>query len=98
MKDQMLEVPAEVRELVEKTINQTERAFGFFFQAAKVPLPPPGDLALDLAQRNVTAAFEFARKLAAAKNLQDVISLQGEYLRIQIEQASEFMRELTPKR
>lgn len=98
MKDQILEVPADVRELLGKTIDQTERAFGFFFQAAKVPLPQPGDLALDLANRNMAAAFEFARKLAVAKNLQDVVSLQAEYLRIQIEHASEFMRELTPKR
>lgn len=68
------------------------------FEAAKVPLPPPGDLALDLAQRNMATAFEFARKLARAKNLQEVIELQAELLRIQIGHASEFMRELAPKR
>ena len=30
-----LEVPAELRELAEKTIDQAERAFGLFFDAAR---------------------------------------------------------------
>ncbi|WFU37878.1 phasin family protein [Bradyrhizobium sp. CB82] len=98
MKNQALEVPSDVRELVERTIDQTEKAFSFFFQAAQMPFPPPGDLALDLAQRNVATSLEYARKLACAKNLQEVIALQAEYLRLQIEHASEFMRELAPKR
>ncbi|MCS3758661.1 phasin family protein [Bradyrhizobium centrosematis] len=39
----------------------------------------------------------YARKLSAAQNLQEVVSLQAEYLRAQIEHASQFMREFTPK-
>ena len=41
-----LEVPAELRDLVEKTIDQTEKAFEMFFDAANksvssVPNPGP---------------------------------------------------------
>ncbi|TYO66961.1 hypothetical protein FXV83_09185 [Bradyrhizobium hipponense] len=36
--------------------------------------------------------------LARAKDLQEATALQAEFVRVQIEHASEFMRELTPKR
>ena len=35
MTEPKLEVPAELRELAEKTIDQAERAFGLFFDAAR---------------------------------------------------------------
>ena len=40
-----LEVPAELRELAEKTIDQAEKAFGMFFDAAGKSMesvPSPG--------------------------------------------------------
>ena len=93
MKNQIVDVPSDVRELVERTIDQTEKAFSLFFQQAKLP----GDLALTFAQQNIATALEYARKLAAAQNVQEVVALQSEYLRTQIENASAFMREFTPK-
>jgi hypothetical protein len=91
--ESILDVPSDVRELVEKTIDQTERAFSFFFQQAKLP----GDVALSFAQQNVTTELEYARKLAAAQNVREVVALQSEYLRTRIENASAFMREFSPK-
>jgi hypothetical protein len=41
MKNQAVEVPSDVRQLAEKTIDQTEKAFSFFFQPAKMPFPHP---------------------------------------------------------
>ena len=35
MTEPKLEVPAELRELADKTIDQAERAFGLFFDAAR---------------------------------------------------------------
>ncbi|MBJ7403318.1 MAG: phasin family protein [Bradyrhizobium sp.] len=93
MRNQLVDVPREVRELVQKTIDQTEKAFSIFFQQAKLP----GDLAFNFAQQNVATSLEYARKLAAAQNFQEVVSLQAEYLRAQIEHASQFMREFSPK-
>src|SRR4051812_16179165 len=96
MKNQIVEVPRDVRELVEKTVDQTEKAFSFFFQQASLALPS-GDLAVSFAQQNVVTALEYARKLAAAQDMQEVVALQADFLRTQIEHASKFMREFTPK-
>ena len=35
MSEPKLEVPAELRDMAEKTIDQAERAFGMFFEAAR---------------------------------------------------------------
>ena len=48
MTEPKLEVPAELRDLAEKTIDQAEKAFGMFFDAAgksmaSVPEPRDGD-------------------------------------------------------
>ncbi len=37
-----LEVPAELRDLAEKTIDQAEKAFGMFFEAAGKSMTMPG--------------------------------------------------------
>jgi hypothetical protein len=50
--------------------------------------------ALSVAQQNVKAAFDHARKLAHAKDLQGIMALQTEFLRTQIEIAGEFIRSL----
>ena len=93
MKNQTLDVRSDVRELVEKTIDQTEKAFSFFFQQANLP----GDTALNFAQQNVAFALVFACKFAAATIMQEVVALQAEYLCSLMERASKFMREFTPK-
>ncbi len=46
MAEPKLEVPAELRDLAEKTIDQAEKAFGMFFDAASKSMvvdPGPGD-------------------------------------------------------
>ena len=60
-----LEVPAELRELAEKTIDQAEKAFGMFFDAAGKSMesvPSPGTemsrQALSFTEQNMKAAFE----------------------------------------
>src|SRR5215510_6508857 len=68
-----LEVPTELRELAEKTIEQAEKAFGMFFDAASKSISSvPGagsDIskqALTFTEQNMKAAFEHARKLVHA--------------------------------
>jgi hypothetical protein len=79
-----IEVPAELRDLVEKTIDQTEKAFGMFFDAANksvASIPNPGTemskQALSFTEHNMKAAFEHARKLVHATDLQQA----GEHMR-----------------
>jgi phasin len=102
MVEPKLEVPAELRELAEKTIEQAEKAFGMFFDAAGksvASIPGPGSdiskQALSFTEQNVKAAFEHARKLVRASDLQEAMRLQSEFLRNQFTNAGDHMRQIT---
>ncbi len=102
MTDPKLEVPAELRDLAEKTVDQAEKAFGMFFEAANrsiASVPAPGaDMAkqaLSLTEQNVKAAFEHARKLVHVTDLQEAMRLQSEFLKSQFTNAGEHMRQIT---
>src|SRR6516225_10048445 len=97
-----LEVPNELRELAEKTIDQAERAFTMFFDAASksmATVPGAGTeiskQALSFAEQNLKSAFEHARKLVHATDLQEAMRIQSEFLRSQFTSAGEHMREIT---
>jgi phasin len=102
MSEPKLEVPAELRDLAEKTIEQAERAFGMFFEAANKSvgaIPSPGTeiskQALSFTEQNMKAAFEHARKLVHAHDLQEALQIQSEFLRSQFTNAGEHMRQIT---
>jgi phasin len=97
-----LEVPSELRDLAEKTIDQAERAFGLFFDAANKSVgsvPSPGTeiskQALSFTEQNMKAAFEHARKLVHATDLQQAMQIQSEFLKSQFTNAGEHMRQIT---
>jgi phasin len=97
-----LEVPTELRDLAEKTIDQAERAFGMFFDAANksvASVSTPGTeiskQALSFTEQNMKAAFEHARKLVHATDLQQAMQIQSEFLRSQFTNAGEHMRHIT---
>src|SRR3954464_12432066 len=97
-----LEVPAELRELAEKTIDQAEKAFGMFFDAAgksMTSMPGPGTeiskQALSYTEQNMRAAFEHARKLVHVTDLQEAMRIQSEFLRSQFTNAGDHMRHMT---
>jgi phasin len=97
-----LEVPAELRDLAEKTIDQAEKAFGMFFDAAgksMTSMPGAGTeisrQALSFTEQNMKAAFEHARKLVHATDLQEAMRIQSEFLRSQFTNAGEHMRQIT---
>jgi phasin len=97
-----LEVPGELRDLAEKTIDQAEKAFGLFFEAASKSMsavPGAGSevsrQALAFTEQNMKSAFEHARKLVHATDLQEAMRIQSEFLRSQFTTAGEHMREIT---
>ena len=97
-----LEVPSELRDLAEKTIEQAERAFKMFFDAASksmTSIPGPGTeiskQALSFTEQNMRAAFEHARKLVHATDIQEAMRIQSEFLRSQFTNAGEHMRTIT---
>jgi phasin len=97
-----IEVPAELRDLAEQTIDQAEKAFGMFFDAATksmTSIPNPGTeisrQALSFTEQNMKAAFEQARKLVHATDLQQAMQIQSEFLKSQFTHAGEHMRQMT---
>ena len=97
-----LEVPNELRELAEKTIDQAERAFTMFFDAASksmATVPGAGTeiskQALSFTEQNLKSAFEHARKLVHATDLQEAMRIQSEFLRSQFTSAGDHMRNIT---
>ena len=102
MAEPKLEVPAELRDLAEKTIDQAEKAFGMFFDAAGKSistLPGAGSdiskQALTFTEQNMKAAFEHARRLVHATDFQEAMRIQSEFLRSQFTNAGEHMRQIT---
>ena len=96
-----LEVPAQIKEVAEKTIDQAERGFSAFIEAANKSVSmipnPTTDMslrALSLTEQNVKAAFDHAKKLLQANDLQEAMRLQAEFLKAQYEAAMEQLKEM----
>ena len=96
-----LEVPAQIKEVAEKTIDQAERSFHAFIEAASKSvsmLPnPTTDMslkALSLTEQNMKNAFDHAKKLLHAADLQEAMRLQSEFLKMQYEAATEQLKEI----
>src|ERR1700704_4225167 len=97
-----LEVPAELRDLTEKAIEQTEQAFRMFFEAsnksvASVPGPTAtiSKQALSFTEQNMKAAFDHARKLVQATDLQQAMQIQSEFLKSQFTNAAQQMQQIS---
>jgi phasin len=102
----MLQVPPQVRELAGQTVDHAEKAFEAFIDAASktaAMVPAPAGEAskqvLSIAEKTVKASFEHARKLMQAKDLQEIMQIQSEYLKAQFAAGAEQMQSfgLTPK-
>ncbi|MEK4033097.1 phasin [Methylocystis sp. IM3] len=107
MVDQIYQVPTEVRDFAEKSVEQARKAFEGFAGAAQkaltsttdLPIVPPGakDVgakAFSYAEANVNAAFDLAQKLVKAKDPQEVFQLQAEFVKSQFEAIQEQTKEL----
>ena len=53
-----------------------------------------GQKAMGFAEQNITNSFEFAQKLVRAKDIQEVMALQQEYLQSQMKAMSEQAKDL----
>ena len=91
-----MEVPLQVRDFAVKSVDQAERAISSFMESAfksvaMVPSPmnDAAQQALAITEKNLKAAFEHARKLMNAKDINEVMQLQTEFLRNQFNIATE---------
>ena len=101
MSEPNVEVPAELRELTERTIDQVEKAFGLFFDAARrstAANPTSGaELSrqvLAFSEASLKTSFEHARKVASTASLQEIATAQSELVKRQIASAEHHIREL----
>lgn len=102
------EVPPELRTFAEKSVEQARQAFDGFISAAHHAMSAfegqaesarkgardVTEKAMTFAERNMASAFEFAQELVRARDLQEVLRLQGDYIRRQMEALTEQAREL----
>lgn len=98
MTNKTYEVPSEMRELAERSVEQARKAFeGFVGAAQKAAGTFQGATStmqsgardvssktMSYAEANVKAAFDHAQKLVKAKDMQEVMQLQSEYVKAQI--------------
>ena len=102
------EVPPELRTFAERSVEQARQAFDGFISAAHHAMSAfegqaetarkgardVTEKAMTFAERNMTSAFAFAHDLVRARDLQEVLRLQADYIRHQMEALTEQAREL----
>jgi phasin len=108
MAPQTFEIPAEIRTLAEKSVDEARKAFEGFIEAAQMTTSnlegttsklqtgakTIGTKAMSFAEENLRAAFSHAEKLARAKDPQEFLTLQFEFARSQMGSLQEQIKEL----
>jgi phasin len=102
------DVPTEMRDFADRSVSQARKAFETFMGAIRKTtgagdsatsnpqLAAAKDVtgkAVSYAEKNVSAAFDLAEKLVHAKDVQEVMHLQTEYMRLQMEAIQSQMKE-----
>ena len=92
------EIPAEIRDLTAKSVEEARKAFGSFIEAAHKATAQAGGTAnalqssakdvsakaLSFTEANLKAAFDHAQKLIQAKDPQEILAHQSEYVKKQL--------------
>jgi phasin len=105
---QIFQIPNEVRDFAEKSVEQARKAFEGFTGAAQkaigsvdgatttfhVGAKDMSVKALGYAEANVNAGFDLAQKLLRAKDPQEVLQLQAEFVKAQVETIQQQAKEL----
>jgi phasin len=103
------EIPNELRDFAERSVDQARKAFeGFVSVAQKTVGAVDGAThnaqngaktvsaqILDYAEQNVNAAFDLAHKLVQAKDPQEALAVQSEFLKAQINSLQSQAKELS---
>ncbi len=102
------EIPADMRRMAEQSVEQARKAFDGFMSAAhkaaaamehqaaaaQEGAKDVGQKAVSFAEKNVLSSFEFAQKVVRAKDVQEVMRLQTEFVNAQIKALSEQAQEI----
>ena len=97
-----MEVPPQIREFAEKSVAQTEKAISVFIESASksaatmpAPMSDVAKQALAVTEANLKASFEHARKLIQAKDINEIMQIQSEFLRNQFGVATDQFKKMT---
>jgi len=102
------EVPNEMRDFAERSVDQARKAFEGFVTVAQKAVgtvdgaasqaqsgaKTVGAQILSYTEQNVNAAFELAHKLVQAKDPQEALTLQSEFLKAQLNSLQSQAKEL----
>lgn len=105
------EIPEQMRELADRSVEQARKAFDEYMAAtrkavgtvedrAQTMKSDAGDIgrtALEYGEEQVTAAFDLAQKMVRASDINEMMQLQSEFLRKQMEALGEQVRDLGDK-
>ena len=101
------EVPNEMRDFAEKSVDQARRAFDGFMGAAQRTVDTMENAGntvqssakdvtrrtLSYAEQNVAAAFDLAQRLVRARDVQEAMQIQAEFVRSQFNAMQSQMKE-----
>jgi phasin len=101
-------IPPEMRAIAEKSVEQAKQAVESFISAAhrtattledqaemaRKGAKDMGQKAIDFAGQNIASSFELAQKLVRAKDIQEMLELQSNYIRTQMQVMGEQAKEL----
>lgn len=102
------EIPAEIRDMTAKSVEEARKAFEGFIQAAhKATTQVEGTAnalqssareasakALSFTEANVKAAFDHAQKLIQSKDPQEILAHQSEFVKKQLAAIEQHAKEL----
>ena len=98
MSNTPFEVPTEMRDMAQRSVEQARKAFEGFVNVAqrtadvvdnagttvRANVKSVNAQAIQYAEQNVNAAFDLAQKLVQAKDPMEAFTLQSEYLKSQL--------------
>ncbi|RXF67547.1 phasin family protein [Hansschlegelia zhihuaiae] len=102
------QIPNEMRDFADKSVEQARKAFDGFLDAAykasnafenqtnsaQDNMRTVAGAAVSFAEQNMTASFAYAQKLVRAKTVEEVIAIQTEFAKAQVEALTKQMNEL----
>ncbi len=105
--NQNYEVPAEMRDFAEKSVEQARKAIDGFMTAAQKTVDTFEGSAntvqasakdatrktFTYAEQNLSAAFDLAQRMVRAKDMQEAMQIQAEFVRSQFEAMQTQMKE-----
>jgi len=102
------DVPTQMRQFAEQSVEQAKKAVDGFLtaaqktattletqaNAAQTGVKDVREKVMSFAEENINTSFEFAQKLVRAKDIQEVMALQQEFLKQQMQQMQSQAKDL----